>query len=116
MENKTAGLPFRVEDEVRFDAAPAFAALDKRSFSTIQKAAVTPSVKNCEFWQAQNTGAVTITNFIDGQPGQRLYILGDGQTTLQHGTKMFMQGGADLLLAASRMYLLVYLNSAWYQI
>lgn len=111
-----AGPPLRVLGEVQLDAPIIPGVLEKRFTGNVIKSSLTPSVKNVENWIAKNTGAVTVTNFLDGQEGQRLYILGDGFTTLQHGTKIFMQGGANLLLASSKAYMFVRLSSAWYQI
>ena len=113
---QTAGTPTRIEGEVQFDAATTSSVLEKRFTGRLTKASTTPSVKNCENWITQNTGAVTVTNFTEGQDGQRLHIVGDGQTTLKHGTKMFMQGGADLLLATNKAYMLLRINGFWYQI
>jgi len=111
------GMPSRsrVEGEIFFDASPSFNALDKRSWGYIKKTSTLPSVKNCEHWITQNTAPITVTDFSDGQPGQHLYILGDGQTTLQNGAKISMFGGANLLLASGKLYHLVRLNNVWNQ-
>lgn len=82
----------------------------------ILRAETTPSVKNVEHWIAQNASAVTITNFMEGQEGQNLFILGDGQTTLQHGGNIVTLSGADTLLAADKMYQLKRMNNKWFQI
>lgn len=105
----------RVEAETVFEAPITHLVLPKQFVGKVKKTVTTPSVKNVERFITENSAPVTITDFLDGQDGQRLWILGDGQTTLDHGTKMFMAGGADLLLAADKVYNFIRMNGKWYQ-
>lgn len=109
-------LPERVTNEMIFEAPVTFLALPKRFVGRVPATALTHSVRNVEHLITQNTGAITVTNFTDGQEGQDLYILGDGFTTLQHGTKIFLSGAADLLLDADKVYHLKRLNNKWYEV
>lgn len=68
----------------------------------------TPNVENRRFFEAFNTGAITVTDFINGQPGQRIYIVGDGFMTVEHGTFIFTNTGADKLLLDNIMYKFTY--------
>src|SRR5690606_41245465 len=47
----------------------------------------TPSVRNRRFFVGVNTSPVDVTDFLYGAPGQRIYVLGDGNMTIKHGTR-----------------------------
>ena len=97
------GLPVRITSEQHFEAPRTDLVLPKRFVGRMPKKATTVSVKDVEHWMTQNTEAVTITDFTNGQEGQDLYILGDGFTTLTHGTNIFLIGTANLLLAVNKL-------------
>lgn len=104
------GLPERTQVERFIEAPETRYVLEKKMVANVTKSETTPSVKNVEYWRARNTGAVTVTNFIDGQEGQHLYLVGDGQTTLQHGSDIETQSGSNLLLALNKAYHFIYLK------
>jgi hypothetical protein len=64
----------------------------------------TPNVLNRELFKLENTAPLTITDFKNGADGQRIHILGDGQTTIQDGTLIFTNTGANKLLAVDTVY------------
>lgn len=64
----------------------------------------TPSVANREIFEGTNAGAVNVTDFVDGAPGQVIKILGDGQMTITNGGLIFTNTGANKLLAANKVY------------
>ena len=73
----------------------------------------TPSVRDARTCIAKNTSPVNVTRFDDGQEGQVIEVLGDGQTTIVHyaggisvanGMKIRCLSGADTLLVADTMY------------
>lgn len=56
----------------------------------------TPSITQSTTWITANTGATTITNFVDGFPGQTLHLVcgaGDTFTTLANATNIAVQSG-----------------------
>jgi hypothetical protein len=80
----------------------------------------TPSVKpfhapytNFSF---ANTVPTTVTNFDDGYNGMIIRIMGDTNTTIQHGTNIFTTAGADITCAANVIYSFQNRISKWYQI
>lgn len=87
--------------------------LDKRSFDTL--VSTTPRVTNKEQWLS-HAASTTVTDFLGGKDGQHLYILGNGNTTLTHGTNIFTNTGANKVLAANRMYHLIHYNGKWYEV
>ena len=116
LDPKPTGRPQVIIEEHIFSAPITFQVLPKTLVGNIKIGDTTPSVLNLQHWVAKNTGAVTITDFKDGGNQQHLYILGDGQTTLQHGTNIFLSAGANLLLAVNRVYQLVMISGKWYQL
>lgn len=109
-------LPEQIQHEQLIETPTRYLVLPTKAVGKILKTLTTPSVKNVEHWIAQNTGAITITNFTEGQEGQDLFILGDGFTTLDHGTNIFLTGAAPLLLPVNTVTHLKRINSKWYQI
>lgn len=116
MANDARILPERVTREQIAEAPITQLVLEKRFVGKLKIADTTPDVPNVEHWDAQNVGAVTVTNFLRGQDGQHLYIRGDGQTTLQHGTSIFTNTGANKLLANNLIYHLVRRAGKWYEV
>ena len=57
----------------------------------------TPSVAGYRVFRTANGGATTITNFDDGYTGKQITIIvEDANTTIQNGTSIFTDTGADL--------------------
>lgn len=75
---------------------------------------ITPSVLDCENWLCGGT-VVTITNFLKGENWQRLYILGDGNTTIANNATIKTNTAANKLLAANKIYRFTYINKVWYE-
>jgi hypothetical protein len=98
------------------DVAEQSSALPYLYIGKLTKGSVTPSVKNCERWDCINTGAVTITKFLDGQAGQTLYLLGDGFTTIANNSKLAPNTGAAKLLAANKLYMFQLRNGVWTEV
>lgn len=115
-EESASILPQRVTGERIIDATETRNVLEKKQIGSLKKASTTPSVSNLETWKTINTGAVTVTNFTNGAPGQHLYIRGEGQTTIQNGAKIKTNTGANKLLAANKFYhLIMYDDRIWYE-
>ena len=87
--------------------------LDEKEYDTL--ISTTPNVLNREYWLS-HASAITVTDFLKGQEGQHLFILGNGNTTLTHGTNIFTSTGANKVLAANKMYHLVYHLAKWYEV
>lgn len=75
----------------------------------------TPSVLNQSFWIANNGSPLTITQFEDGAQCQRIYILGDGNTTIANNSSIKTNTGANKLLAVDKIYTFTSINGVWYE-
>lgn len=105
--------PERIKRERIIEAPTTRAVLDRKLFDTLTT--TTPDILNREYWLSHAT-ATTVTNFVNGQDGQHLYILGNGNTTLTHGTNIFLSGGVTRLLVANKICHLVCYDNIWYEV
>lgn len=109
-------VPERIPHEQIIEAPQTKTTLDKLFVSSIRAGDTTPSVLNVTLFRANNSAPLTITNFDDGQEGQTIKILGDGQTTIQHGTRIFTKTVADELLATNLVYHFTKFGANWYEV
>lgn len=105
----------RVQQQVIMETSQVQEKLPEGFVGTFKAADVSPSVMDCNTWKCGGS-AVTIIDFKNGQQGQHINILGDGVTTLTHGTNIIMSDGADLLLATDTVYQFILFNGKWYQV
>lgn len=62
-------------------------------------------------------GTTTITNFINGEPGQILRILSDHAITITDGTNIFLSGSANFVMAAGDTLTLIQkADGKWYEL
>lgn len=106
----------RITSEQRIEVPQVPLVLDKKFIGQLAAGTATPDVMNVENWKATNTAPQLVTNFLRGQDTQELLIEGDGFTTLDHGTNIFMTAAVDLLLAANTIYHFVYRSGKWIQV
>ena len=99
----------------RVQEAPVTQLVLEKKFVRNSKADTTPSIKQIEKLHLKNTGAVLVTKFDDGQPGQELTILGDGFTTIQNNAKLVTNTGANKLLLANKVYRFTNFAGVWHE-
>lgn len=114
MSQDVRGLPSRVIVEQVIETPQRKLVLDVGYIANMSGA--TPSVKNLNVFKCVNTGPVTITNFREGQPAQQIWVLGDGLTTIQHGTRIIASSGADKLLEDEILYVFVFIDNVWHEL
>lgn len=102
----------RLNEDVVIEAPQTPSALDKQFPLRFHPGDATPSVKNLTRFKANGT-PVTITQFDDGQNGQRIYILGDGQTTVASNANI--RRSTSGALASERIYTFTRIDSVWYE-
>ncbi len=105
--------PVTVTQEVILAAPQTHLVADKEFVGSMLGA--TPEVSNLRCYVGKNVAPVTVTNFLKGQEGQPIAILGDGNMTIKHGTNIYNNTGADKLLAANKIYRYTKINSKWYE-
>jgi hypothetical protein len=97
---------------VRFLSTVSFAKLIEQPFDIAPKSTASLNVSDRVRIKLANTGAFDVTDLTKAQDGQFVLLLGDGFTTLKNNSRLVL--GADQLLAANKVYPLLYLNGAWY--
>lgn len=102
-----------IADEVLFKGPVQFSELPQQPISSLVLASTTPSVLNNTRLKAINSGAISITNFLDGQEGQEIKILGDGNTTVVHGSFIKTNTAVNKLLAANKVYTFSLWSAVW---
>ena len=100
--------PIQFEHEVRFFVLP-FA-----NIATLLDGDTTPDVSNTERLFSPST-PVTVTDFTKGAEGQIITILGNGNLTVTHGTRIKTNTGANKVLAADTLYSFVNFSDVWYE-
>lgn len=91
-----------IKGEVNFEDMTSRNVLEKRNVQNMSGG--TPNVLNKSFLIGSNAAPIDVTDFLNGSPGQRLYILGDGQMTIVNGTFIYTNTGANKLLATNKVY------------
>ena len=78
----------------------------------------TPDVSGSNVFKLANTGATTITNFINGRVGQSITLLFDnGNTTIQSNGSVKLQSGEDFTGAQyDSMHLVKWDATTWVQV
>jgi len=75
------------------------ATLNMEQFDYTPLVGATPSVKSVkkgiEYFECDNDGAITITQFEDGEPGKIIIVRIDNNTTIQNNAAIYLAGGAD---------------------
>jgi hypothetical protein len=113
MTDEQPTLPSRTIGEEIIESPKTHNVLDKEFVANMRTA--TPSVKNLRIFKGSNTGPVTVTQFKDGQEGQIIKILGDGQMTITNGANIKTNTGANKLLAANKVYTFTRISNVWYE-
>jgi hypothetical protein len=85
-----------------------------REFDSRLSNSTTPSIEACKVFICSGT-VVSVTNFLGGVQCQTIKIIGDGNTTLVHGTYIKTNTGANKVLAVGRIYCLTLYNNVWYE-
>jgi len=107
----------KIESEQVVNAQATQNALPKQFVRFARRGDTTPSVMNIERLLLRNTAPLTITDFSEGQEGQQVTILGDGNTTAQQNTKIFNVSGSDTLLEDGVVYIYVrFSDGVWRQL
>lgn len=74
----------------------------------------TPTVSNLDLLVFKNIGALSITNFLGGNNGQLLLVIGDGQTTVNNNANILTSTVANKLLGL-HLYIFVLYKGIWYE-
>lgn len=102
-----------INEEYVFGAPITFVVLPKRFPARFRPSEALPTVINNDLFIAN--GTVTITNFIEAAKGQRIHILGNGTTQVEHNANIKTNTGATKLLADGLVYRFTHIEDVWYE-
>lgn len=111
--DKRLGNPVLIPEQQQVEA-PSSQLVLPYQFTGESASVVIPNVKNITRLKFKNTAPLTVTNFSNGQEGQELIILGDGQTSVANNANL-ITGGAHLL-NLGEIYRFVLFDNKWYEI
>ena len=88
------------------------------STTTTTANSATPDVSNVEKLVLSNTGATTITNFVNGRTHQRIYVeTTNANTTLSHNATIRLTNGAALLMGTDMVFCFIrHTDGRWVQV
>lgn len=112
MQQTNPSTPKRITQEQVFETAPTFNALPKGFIQTLVGA--TPIVLNLTN-MLSHAVATTVTELRQGQDGQTLVILGNGNTTMEYNAVIKTNTGVDKVLLADIVYRFTYFSGIWYE-
>ena len=98
--------PNSVFNQTQFQVAPS-------SFGFLSKGQTSLNVEALTYGILSNVGAVTITEFKRGQPGQVIKVLGDGFTSIANNSSIKTNTGALKLLLADSVYTFTCFGTYW---
>lgn len=96
-------------------AAPILQLIEEIKFVDTLKGTTTPDISTRKVFKCGNTAAITVTEFKNGTDGDVIYLLGESFTTIQNGTKIKTNTGANKLLAANKIYCFVQIDGVFYE-
>ncbi len=110
-------MPLKIEkEEIVFDAPVTLNKLVKRLIASFVGSTI--NALNVELFDLNNTSPTNIATISNGQNGQTIHLLGDGQTTLTNAGNIRTRTGASVLLATGLIYQLTYMKTStvgyWY--
>lgn len=88
----------------------------RRPVKTFADGDTTPSVNRGNIWKANNSAPTTITAFDGGEVGQDVTIICvGGNTTVQDGANLQLQGGGNYNMNANDTLRLVFDGTTWFE-
>jgi hypothetical protein len=98
-------------------AGGGFSGVSPVVWNTLTDGDATPDVSGGTFFETANTGATSITDF-DGATNAFIVLrAGDANTTIVHdATKIVLQGGLSIPLAANDQMMFVERSGVWYEL
>ena len=84
----------------------------------VESTSATPNVEGATLVGLYPGAATTVTAFLGGTPGQRLYVQGNANVTIQHNAAadgFYTRTGANRVLEANKVYRFTKFGSSWYE-
>lgn len=110
------GEPLRVADPVRFEGTVQFAELPEQPIQRVAVGLTTPNVLNVTRLAFFNTVKTDISNFLNGQEGQEIILLGEGQTEVLNNTNIVNHSNSAVKLTTGAAHKWCLMLGKWRQV
>lgn len=111
---KNIGNPILISQQQQIEAPQSQLVLPYQ-FTGISIGKVEPSVLNITRLKFQNAAPITVTNFLNGQEGQNIIVLGDGQTSIDATATVIPLFGVGHILDVNMIYKFILFDGIWYE-
>jgi hypothetical protein len=102
-----------ISNPIEFESSVRFRELIETPLETIKATTTTPNVLNNTKIVLSSTAPVNVTNFLNGQEGQTIFVVGDGQSTIKNNATISTNGNADKLASSGSVYCFTLVNGVW---
>lgn len=110
-----SGESLQIARPVVFLSSATFAELPLMPTLVCVEGSTSPDVLNATFLILSSTTSTLLTNFLSAAENQKIVVLGDGNTTVQNGTNIYTNTGANKLMASNRVYVFYFMQGKWYE-
>ena len=104
--------PARLTQRLNVESPSIPLVLEQQFISTL--VGTKPDVKNIQYTYSHTT-PTTVTDFLHGQNGQEINILGNGNTTIAVTGNIVTNTGSSKLLLANLVYEFTFFGTKWYE-
>jgi hypothetical protein len=110
------GDQLRIADSVRFEGTVVFAELPEQPIEEVEVGELTPNVLNITRLHFSNTTKTVLTNFLNGQEGQEIILLGEGYTEVANNANIVNHSASDVKLTNGAAHKWCYMLGKWRQV
>lgn len=104
--------PERVTGQLTMETASTPLVIERQFIATL--VGIKPNLKNIRYTYSHAT-PTTVTNFLHGQDGQEIVILGNGNTTIDVTGNIVTNTGIAKVLDAYKTYEFTFFGAKWYE-
>jgi hypothetical protein len=110
------GNQLRIADPVRFEGTVQFAELPEQPLEEVEVGVTVVDALNKTRFHFSNTVKTDISNFLYGQEGQEIILLGDGHTEVLNNTNIVNHSASAVKLDNGVAYKWCYMLGKWRQV
>jgi len=114
--SKSTGKLIRIADPVRFENVVQFAELPEQPLEEVETGVTVVDVLNRTRFHFSNLAKTVITNFVNGQEGQEIILLGEGFTEIANNTNIVNHSASDVKLTNGAAHKWCYMLGKWRQV
>jgi len=110
------GNQLRIADPVRFEGTVQFSELPEQPLEEVEPGVVIVDALNKTRFHFSNTTKTVITNFLYGQEGQEIILLGEGHTEVANNANIVNHSSSAIKLTNGAAHKWCYMPGKWRQV